>query len=195
MYSRRFIALPLIAVLGLAAIVVLAPRDGAGEAFAPSPPNVGAPAAGATLSGGGLSGAGEPLSGPPSIGAATTDAPAPTGGPSPAATADGDALAAVRALKHFCDLIGDGDRREAGRLLAGPWVWPRKEFAPIARLRFLSASVQGEDLAGDVVLRARVRARLRGPSPLRDGINTLFFTLGRDGTTGGWLITAVTTSP
>ena len=78
---------------------------------------------------------------------------------------------------------------------SGPWVWPRRELAPIARLRFVSARVQEARGRRDVVLLTRVRARLRGPSPLHDGVNTLFFTLGRDGTTGGWLITAVTTSP
>jgi hypothetical protein len=50
-------------------------------------------------------------------------------------------------------------------------------------------------VADDVVFLTRVRVTVRGPSPLHDGVNTLFFTLGRDGTTGGWLITAVTTSP
>jgi len=31
---------------------------------------------------------------------------------------------------------------------------------------------------------------------LHEGVNTLFFTLGRVGTTtGGWLISAITTSP
>ena len=98
-------------------------------------------------------------------------------------------------LKRFCDLVDDGRRRAAARLLAGRWVWSPQELTAIRGLRFASARVQDVRLAGDVVLLTRVRVRLRGPSPLHAGVNTLFFTLGRDGTTGGWLITAVTTSP
>ena len=95
-------------------------------------------------------------------------------------------------MKRFCDLVDDGDERAAGRLLAGPWVWPRRELARIARLRFMSAHVRQARVQGEVVLLTRVKARLRGPSPLHDGANALFFTLGRDGATGGWLVTAVT---
>jgi hypothetical protein len=43
---------------------------------------------------------------------------------------------------------------------------------------------------------ARVPASGGPGRPRRGGVSTLFFTLGRVGTTaGGWLITAVTTSP
>jgi hypothetical protein len=116
----------------------------------------------------------------------------PDDAPTPA---DADALEAVRTLKRFCDLVAAHRLHTAAGLLAGPWVWPRRELLPIARLRLVSAKVQDARQAGAVVLLARLRAKLRGPSPLHDGVNTLFFTLGRDGTTGGWLITAVTSSP
>lgn len=179
MLSRRFITLLVIAGLGLAATVVLAQGGGAGDAGAPAPP---------------------PMAGASPEASAPAEAPASPGAwPSPSATSapvsGNDMLDAVRTLKRFCDLVDDGRRPAAGRLLAGPWVWPRRELMPIARLRLVSARPREGRSTGDVVLLARLRARLRGPSPLHDGVNTLFITLGRDGTTGGWLVTAVTTSP
>jgi len=170
MRSRRLIVLLVVAVAGLVLVVALARvQGGAGDTVA---------------------------SAPPSATAATPSASAAP--PSPESTASpstGDTLQAVTTVKRFCDLVDDRALRSASRLLAGPWVWPRRELTRIARLRFVSARVQDARSANDIVLLARVRARLRGPSPLHDGVNTLFFTLGRDGTTGGWLITAVTTSP
>jgi hypothetical protein len=178
MRSRRFIILLVIAGLGLTAIVVVA-QDGAGDAVAPAPPPI--------------AGASPDASAPAEVPASPGAAPSASAAAAPAS--GNDTLEAVRTLKRFCDLVDDGRRRAAGRLLAGPWVWPRRELVPIARLRLLSARPQEARSAGHVVLLARVRALLRGPSPLHDGVNTLFFTLGRDGTTGGWLVTAVTTSP
>jgi len=177
MRSRRFIALLIVSALGLAAIVAAAlGRPGGETSFAG--PHAVLPAPSSTTS--------APARPAPTL---------PGFGATPAAASGGEVLEAVRTLKRFCDLVDDGDRHAAGRLLAGPWVWPRRELAPIARLRLMSARVQEARVQGDVVLLARVHARLRGPSPLRDGVNTLFFTLGRDRTTGGWLVTAVTTSP
>jgi hypothetical protein len=183
MRSRRFIALLVVAVVALVAIVA-ASQSGCGggtDMASPSQPPVnGVPAT-------------PQASGDP---AASSGAPAaPAAEPTTGVAGSGDALAAVQTLKRFCDLVDDGRLHAASKLLAGPWVWPRRELLPIARLRLASARVQQERLSGDVVLLARIRARLRGPSTLHDGVNTLFFTLGRDGTTGGWLITAVTSSP
>jgi len=178
MRSRRFIALLIVAALGLAAIVAAAvDRSADGASFA-GPPRGALPT--------------------PSSTAGTPAQPAPTlpgAGATPAAASGSETLEAVQTLKRFCDLVDDGDRREAGRLLTGPWVWPRRQLMPIARLRFISARVQQARVPAEIVLLTRVSARLRHPSPLHDGVNALFFTLGRDGTTGGWLITAVTTSP
>jgi len=173
MLSRRFIVLLLVAGVGAALVVGAALRDGAGDAVAPAPQ--------------------VPVATSPTE-AASSPATTPGATLSPVA-GDAEILAAVRSLKRFCDLVDDGDLRAAGRLLAGAWVWPRRELLVIARLSFMSARVQTARSADDVVLLTRVRARLRGPSPLHDGVNTLFFTLGRDGTTGGWLVTAVTSSP
>jgi hypothetical protein len=185
MPSHRFIAVLTIAAAGLAAIVAAGPGGcGAGDDVprAPQPPMTPA----ATATGGGDAG-----------GTPTAPATATPGGGSATsgATSTADALDAVRALKRFCDLVDEGRLQAAAELLAGPWVWPRRELLPIARLSLASARVQKGRLGGEVVLLARLRARLRGASPLHDGVNTLFFTLGRDGTTGGWLITAVTSSP
>lgn len=83
----------------------------------------------------------------------------------------------------------------ARRLLAGRRAWPRRELLAITRIRFISARVWGDPRADGVTLAATVRLAVRSGSPLPGGLTTLFFTLGRDGTAGDWLVTAVTTSP
>jgi len=133
--------------------------------------------------------------------AAAPSAPAGAGGSPPAAAAQGaseDAqrLDAVRTVKLFCDLVGSGRLWRAAALFATPRVWPRRELRAVRRLDFRSARI---DVAPDphtLVVVARVRASGGSESPVHGGDTTLFFTLGRVGTTaGGWLITAVTTSP
>ncbi len=176
MPSRRVIVLAGLAATALAAMAVAGYLGGGGEETEPAPQASPKPAH--TL--------------PSPTATAALSEPEATGSPAPAG---GEALEAVRALKRFCDLVDDGRLRAAGRLLAGPWVWPQRELGVLAHFRLVSARVQREQLGAGVVLLARLRARLRGPSPLHDGVNTLFITLGRDGTTGGWLITAVTSSP
>lgn len=181
MLSRRLIALLALAAAAFVAMIVGA-QGGCGEAV--SPPTGAGGRAPATLDGAPATPATPDVGAP--LSAAVGDGPA---------SADADALEAVRTLKHFCDLVSAHRLCAAAKLLAGPWVWPRRELLPIARLRLVSARVQDGRQDGDVVLSARLRARLRGPSPLHDGVNTLFVTIGRDGTTGGRLITAVTSSP
>lgn len=185
MLSRRFIALLALAAVAFTTMVLVSHdwhRGGSagpatGDGVTPVQPGGEAPASAGTASPAGAT--------PP--GASTS--------PHGASPTDADALEAVRTLKHFCDLVTAHRPHEAAKALAGPWVWPRRELVQISRLRLVSAKVQDGRQADAVVLLARLRARLRGPSPLHDGVNTLFFTLGRDGTTGGWLITAVTSSP
>jgi hypothetical protein len=90
------------------------------------------------------------------------------------------------------------DQRRFGaarRLLAGQHVWPHRELHAIRHIRFISARVWGDPRADRVTLAATVRLAVRPGSPLPGGLTTLFFTLGRDGTAGDWLVTAVTTSP
>jgi hypothetical protein len=105
-------------------------------------------------------------------------------------------LDAVCTVKLFCDLVGSGRLWRAADLFAMPSVWTRRELRAVQRLDFRSARI---DVAPDphtLVVVARVRASGGSESPVRDDDTTLFFTLGRVGTTaGGWLITAVTTSP
>lgn len=90
------------------------------------------------------------------------------------------------------------DQRRFGaarRLLAGRRAWPRRELTTIRHIRFISARVWGDPRADGVTLAATVCLAVRPGSPLPGGLTTLFFTLGRDGTAGDWLVTAVTTSP
>ena len=127
--------------------------------------------------------------------------PAGAGG-SPAAEAlqgasdGGQRLDAVRTVKLFCDLVGSRRLWQAAALFATPRVWTRRELRAVRRLDFRSARVHLAPDQHTLVVVARVHASGGSQSPVRDGDTTLFFTLGRVGTTaGGWLITAVTTSP
>jgi hypothetical protein len=110
--------------------------------------------------------------------------------------ADGDGrLEAARVVRRFCILLDSGRLPRAAALLT-PGAWPRRELRSIASFRFVSARVYAAPDHRTIVMLTRVRVRTRAPSPLPDGVATLFFTLGRVGTTtGGWLITAVRSSP
>ena len=105
-------------------------------------------------------------------------------------------LDAVCTVKSFCDLVDSRRFWRAAGLCATPRVWTRHELHAVRRLDFLSARTGVAPDPGTLVVVARVRASGGPGSPVRTGVATLFFTLGRVGTTaGGWLITAVTTSP
>lgn len=113
------------------------------------------------------------------------------------ASPDGPAqLDAVRTVKLFCDLV-DGRRLwAAAGLFASPRVWTRTQLRAVRGLSFQSGRAYTAPDAHTVVVAATVRATTRAGSPVLAGTGTLFFTLGRVGTTsGGWLITAVTASP
>ena len=133
--------------------------------------------------------------------AAAPSAPSGAGGSPPAAALQSASegaqrLDAVRTVKLFCDLMGSGRRWRAAALFATPRVWPRRELCAVRRLDFRSARIDFAPDPHTLVVVARVHASGGSGSPVRDGDTTLFFTLGRVGTTaGGWLITAVTTSP
>jgi hypothetical protein len=124
--------------------------------------------------------------------------PAP---PVPSIAAAGRAGGTTTGLETSCtvaQLTRLVDQRRFGaarRLLAGRRVWPRRELIAISHIRFISARVWGDPRADGVTLAATVRLAVRPGSPLSSGLTTLFFTLGRDGTAGDWLVTAVTTSP
>ncbi len=115
---------------------------------------------------------------------------------SPSPLSGGDRLEAVRTVKLFCDLFGSRRRGQAQDLLGTPGILQMHELRWGGQLAFVSASVKTHPRAGTLTVAASVRVSpCRGSLP-RAGVGTLFFTLGRVGTTtGGWLITAVTTSP
>ena len=114
----------------------------------------------------------------------------------PSASADGQRLDAVRTVKLFCDLVDSRRLWRAAELFATPRVWPRRELHAVRQLDFCSARVDFAPDPQTLIVVAQVRASGGSESPVRDGDTTLFFTLGRVGTTaGGWLITAVTSSP
>ena len=114
----------------------------------------------------------------------------------PGASAGAQGLDAVRTVQLFCDLVGSHRLWRAAELFATPRVWTRRELLALRQLDFRSARVDFAPEPSTLVVVARVQASGGPESPVRDGDATLFFTLGRVGTTaGGWLITAVTTSP
>ena len=120
----------------------------------------------------------------------------PTAAALPSASEGAQRLEAVRTVKLFCDLVGSRRLWCAACLFATPHVWTRRELRAVRRLDFRSARVHLAPDQHTLVVVARVHASGGSESPVRDGDTTLFFTLGRVGTTaGGWLITAVTTSP
>jgi len=120
----------------------------------------------------------------------------PTAAALPSASEGAQRLDAVRTVKLFCDLVGSRRLWRAAALFATPQVWPRRELRAVLRLDFRSARIGSSPDPRTLVVVARVHASGGSGSPVRDGDTTLFFTLGRVGTTaGGWLITAVTTSP
>ncbi len=132
----------------------------------------------------------QPASGPPPL------AGDESGLLTPGASEGVARLEAARVLRLFCRLV-DMRRLPQAMALLAPGAWSRRELRALAGLRFVSARVYGTPDARSLVMLTRVDVRLRAPSPLPDGAATLFFTLGRVGTTtgGGWLITAVSTSP
>ncbi|MGZ8634418.1 MAG: hypothetical protein ACXWZZ_11280 [Solirubrobacteraceae bacterium] len=133
--------------------------------------------------------------------AAAPSAPADAGGRPPAAELQGVSeaarrLDAVRTVKLFCDLVSSRRLWRAAALFATPRVWPRRELRAVRRLDFHSARDRLAPDPHSLVVIARVYASGGPASPVHGGDTTLYFTLGRVGsTTGGWLIAAVTTSP
>ncbi len=125
---------------------------------------------------------------PVSAGALWATTPAPVSG--------GDRLEAVRMVKLFCDLFGSQRRSQARELLDHRGILRARELQRVRGLAFVSARVKTHARAGTLVVAASVRVQPQRGSLPRTSVDTLFFTLGRVGTTtGGWLITAVTTSP
>jgi hypothetical protein len=114
----------------------------------------------------------------------------------PGSSAAADRLQAARTVALYCRLLDQGQFARAARLCARRRLWSRHALAGVARFHFRSARVYAAPDARTLVLQARVRVRAGRGCPLPDGLAVLFFTLGRVGSAvGGWLITAVSTSP
>ncbi len=156
--------------------------------------------------------ASSPTSATPSDGPGATSAPGATAGAGATAgvTASGatisgaasgaldpsdPVLAAATVMRRFCDLVDRGYWRRARHLLAGPWVWPAGDLRTVVRMGFRSAKRHRTQLVDDFTFFARCSMRRHTPGTLYRDVSTLVFTLGRGGTDGGWLITAVTTRP
>ncbi len=114
----------------------------------------------------------------------------------PAETSAADRLEAVRTVALYCHLLDQGQFARAGELCSRRSLWSRRVLAGVSRFHFRSARVFAAPDTRTLVLKARVRVHAGRGHPLPDGLAILFFTLGRVGSAvGGWLITAVATSP
>ena len=136
--------------------------------------------------------------GPAGAGASTAArplaAPAPGSPPTDPYVSEGaQRLDAVRTVKLFCDLVDSRRLWRAAELFATPRVWPRDDLRALRGLEFRAARVHVATDEHTLIVAARVHATGGHGSPVSDGDTTLFFTLGRVGSTaGGWLISAVT---
>ncbi len=105
-------------------------------------------------------------------------------------------LEAARTVALYCRLIEAGQFARAGELCARRRLWSRRALGALTTFHFRSARVYATPDARTLVLEARVRVRAARDRPSPGGLTVLFFTLGRVGSAvGGWLITAVSTSP
>jgi len=116
--------------------------------------------------------------------------------PPPAVPDDRGWLEASRTVALYCRLIDRRQFARAGALCSRRRLWSRRAYASLRGFRFRSARVVAAPDARTLVLAVRVRVHAGRGRSLPDGLITLFFTLGRVGSAvGGWLITAVSTSP
>ena len=130
------------------------------------------------------------------LAAAQPARPAAAAAPPAGDSAAVDRLRAARTVALYCRLVDQGQFARAGDLCAHRRLWSRRALASVTRCHFRSARVYAAPDARTLVLKARVRVRAGRGCPLPDGLAVLFFTLGRVGSAvGGWLITAVSTSP
>ncbi len=128
--------------------------------------------------------------------ASAAGAPAAATWPGAADSPGAGRLEAARTVALYCRLIEAGQFARAGELCARRRLWSRRALGALATFHFRSARVYAAPDARTLVLKARVRVRAGRGRPLPDGLAVLFFTLGRVGSAvGGWLITAVSTSP
>ncbi len=111
-------------------------------------------------------------------------------------SADADRLEAARTVALYCHLVEAGQFARAGELCGLRRLSSRRALGGLRRFHFRSARVFAAPDARTLVFKARVRVQSGRGRPLPDGLAVVFFTLGRVGSAvGGWLITAVSTSP
>jgi hypothetical protein len=138
----------------------------------------------------------EPSAAVPAAAVVSRAAGAATTGSSSWRLDGGARLDAVRTVKQFCDLLDARLYWPAAGLFAAQRVWTRAELRSVRALSFRSARVLTAPDPATVTVAAAVRSVVRPGSPVPPGAATLFFTLGRVGTTtGGWLIQAITARP
>jgi hypothetical protein len=145
---------------------------------------------------------------PSDVHLAAAASPAPVAGALPGATGQAAAwpgpsdstgaarLEAARTVALYCRLIEAGQFARAGELCARRRLWSRRALGALTRFHFRSVRVYAAPDSRTLVLKAGVRVHAGRGRPLPGGLAILFFTLGRVGSdVGGWLITAVSTSP
>jgi hypothetical protein len=132
----------------------------------------------------------------PVAGISPADADQTAAWPGRADSSGGARLEAARTVALYCHLIEAGQFARAGEVCARRRLWSRRAFGALTRFHFRSARVYAAPDARTLVLEARVRVHAGRGRSLPEGLAILFFTLGRAGSAvGGWLITAMSTSP
>jgi hypothetical protein len=151
------------------------PRPAGASATTPDKPQASAATPGAAQASG--AGAGVPASGAAGVTPATRG------------------LTAACTIVRLSRLVSEHRPAAVRLLLADDRVWPRRTLGAIRHIDFISARVWGDSRADAVTLAATVRLAVRQGSALPSGLTTLYFTLGRRGSAGDWLVKAVRTSP
>jgi hypothetical protein len=102
---------------------------------------------------------------------------------------------AAATLTRFCRLVDQRRYRRASSLLSAAHVWPLRRLRTLLRFRFVIARLAPHPRTASFTFRTRLIVACAPRTPRAARRDCLYFTLGRDGTTGDWLITAVGTHP
>jgi hypothetical protein len=127
--------------------------------------------------------------------------PSPTVAPGTELGADSGAVEsamvvqAAATLTRFCRLVDQRRFRRASSLLATSRVWPLRRLRTLRRFRFIVARLAPRPRSASLTFRTCLIVARAPRTPRAARRDCLYFTLGRDGTTGDWLITAIGTHP
>jgi hypothetical protein len=102
---------------------------------------------------------------------------------------------AAATLTRFCRLVDQRRYRHASSMLATARVWPLHRLRAMRRFSFIVARLVPHARSTSITFRTRLIVACAPRTPRAARRDCLYFTLGRDGTTGDWLITAVGTHP